>query len=257
MTHAYLTWDDSAAVKASDVVAESHQLAQFSRESMAREMVEAAERMVDRPSRQHAIALAGLACCIGWFSAEGITALLVKKQHDYGHGNILKFGADGVVVRLWDKIARYKNLTKRSTSIPMNESLDDTLMDIIGYSVIWMMIDDNTFVLPLKQDLVSETNSKVGIQPHPWGTDHKLDIQMDNFDDGHYKVDVHTYVDYTWDKNGSTYRTDVTPQNPALRPPAPPQKRIIRIQLQGVDYEISGYQLEVRQVTNRGAEEIK
>jgi hypothetical protein len=39
--------------------------------------------------------------------------LLCRKQHDYGHGNISKFGLIGVAVRMCDKIARAENMTKK------------------------------------------------------------------------------------------------------------------------------------------------
>lgn len=79
-------------------------------------------------------------------------ALMAKKQADYGHQNILKFGRKGVEVRLWDKIARYENLMRRGVE-PENESLHDTLIDIIGYSIIWKMLVNGTFELPLEADL--------------------------------------------------------------------------------------------------------
>ena len=36
--------------------------------------------------------------------------LISAKQYDYGKDNILGFGEQGLVVRLWDKINRLKNL---------------------------------------------------------------------------------------------------------------------------------------------------
>lgn len=78
--------------------------------------------------------------------------LMARKQADYGHQNILRFGRKGVEVRLWDKIARYENLLKRGVE-PENESLHDTLIDIIGYAIIWRMLTNATFDLPLEADL--------------------------------------------------------------------------------------------------------
>lgn len=74
--------------------------------------------------------------------------LLASKQRDYGHGNILKFGRLGIVVRLSDKLERLKNLTAKGVS-PANESIADTLHDIVGYSVIALMLLDGTFKLEL------------------------------------------------------------------------------------------------------------
>lgn len=78
--------------------------------------------------------------------------LLASKQHDYGHDNILKFGTQGVLVRLWDKISRYQNLVRRGVE-PENESVADTLVDMIGYSVIWFMLKNGTFTNQLQEDL--------------------------------------------------------------------------------------------------------
>jgi hypothetical protein len=76
---------------------------------------------------------------------------MAGKQHDYGHGNIAKFGQMGVLVRLWDKIARYNNLVRRNADA-VNESLQDTLIDMIGYVVIYQMLALGTFMFPLEAD---------------------------------------------------------------------------------------------------------
>lgn len=76
-------------------------------------------------------------------------ALLCRKQHDYGHGNIENFGLVGVAVRLCDKIARAKNLKKRGESIVKNETVIDTYEDIVGYATIAIMLRDSTFSLDL------------------------------------------------------------------------------------------------------------
>ena len=76
-----------------------------------------------------------------------MVSTLCKKQHDYGHGNINRFGIYGVIVRLSDKIERLENLNKIET--PHNESKHDTLLDIVGYCVIALMLMDNTFNLEL------------------------------------------------------------------------------------------------------------
>lgn len=83
--------------------------------------------------------------------AHELIRFLAKKQHDYGHYNILEHGQHGVMVRLWDKIARYDNLQRRGVD-PENESLQDTLQDMIGYCIIYMMLGNNTFTLPLAED---------------------------------------------------------------------------------------------------------
>jgi hypothetical protein len=86
-----------------------------------------------------------------WSPADMVD-LLAAKQHDYGNDNILMFGAEGIRVRLWDKIARLNNLVKRGVA-PANEQLTDTYKDIIGYVVLYKMVNAGTFTLPLKADL--------------------------------------------------------------------------------------------------------
>jgi hypothetical protein len=83
-----------------------------------------------------------------WDTGHMLTTLC-KKQHDYGHENILKFGLYGILVRLSDKIERYANLEGKQAQ---NESTSDTLMDIVGYSVVALMLLDETFTLQLGDD---------------------------------------------------------------------------------------------------------
>ena len=75
--------------------------------------------------------------------------LLCRKQHDYGHGNISKFGLIGVAVRMCDKIARAENLRSKDTNAVRNETVIDTYEDIVGYAVIALMLDAGTFGLEL------------------------------------------------------------------------------------------------------------
>ena len=78
--------------------------------------------------------------------------LLASKKHDYGHENIHRFGDQGVLVRLWDKISRYENLIKRGKT-PANESVEDTLKDMIGYCAIYQMLVNGTFNHKLSEDM--------------------------------------------------------------------------------------------------------
>lgn len=76
-----------------------------------------------------------------------ISDLLVRKQKDYGHKNILEFGEFGCLVRTNDKVARLKNLSTREG---LNESIDDSWKDLAGYSILALMLRRGTFTLPLK-----------------------------------------------------------------------------------------------------------
>lgn len=83
-----------------------------------------------------------------WMVREQITQTLIRKQHDYGHENISRFGRHGLLVRVHDKIARLKNLVLNS-STPNNESISDTYTDIVGYSAIGIMWERGWFGLEL------------------------------------------------------------------------------------------------------------
>ena len=79
--------------------------------------------------------------------------ILVKKQKDYGPDNIRKAPGgplNGLLVRLYDKIARLNNLLETGVT-PENESLRDTFVDIANYGVIGAMILDDTF--PKSKDI--------------------------------------------------------------------------------------------------------
>jgi hypothetical protein len=98
-------------------------------------------------------------------SEDKMLDILVSKQRDYGPNNISKFGLRGLIIRTYDKVARLSNLLKKSdndfnTAMKINsvsgETIVDTLIDIIGYSIIalmWQTIDEETnkpeFLLPL------------------------------------------------------------------------------------------------------------
>ena len=77
--------------------------------------------------------------------------LLISKQLDYGPENIMAspFGPErGLIVRLWDKIARLANLYERGVE-PNHESLEDTWRDISNYGTIGLMVARGEFRLPL------------------------------------------------------------------------------------------------------------
>jgi hypothetical protein len=80
-----------------------------------------------------------------------VAEIVISKQHDYGHDNILAFREEGLVVRLWDKVARLKNLLWISKEKPKNESIEDTFTDIAGYAIIGLMLADDSFLKELKE----------------------------------------------------------------------------------------------------------
>jgi len=84
-----------------------------------------------------------------WMIREQITETLIRKQMDYGHNNIARFGRIGLIIRTHDKLARLRNLHLSSNN-PQNEALTDTYVDIIGYSAIGMMWERGWFLLDIK-----------------------------------------------------------------------------------------------------------
>ena len=79
---------------------------------------------------------------------ENLVETLVRKQNDYGPENIARFGRDGILVRLHDKIARLENLASSGKG-PMNESVFDNYLDVIGYCSVGAMWESGEFLLPL------------------------------------------------------------------------------------------------------------
>jgi|SanBayMetagenome_1026888.scaffolds.fasta_scaffold97360_2 hypothetical protein len=93
-------------------------------------------------------AVRGLEAINQW-NPDEMLELLVSKQHDYGHGNILAFGIVGVGIRACDKVARYFNLKDRPDKAH-NEPFIDCLKDMVGYAIIGQMLRDETFMLELE-----------------------------------------------------------------------------------------------------------
>jgi hypothetical protein len=106
-------------------------------------------------------------------SSEYVVQTLIRKQSDYGHENIRRFGRQGLIIRCHDKVARLENLCGGDFD-PQNESIQDTLLDIIGYSAIGMMWEEGTFLLPLKRSqkkspegVANDTTRTLELQPAP------------------------------------------------------------------------------------------
>lgn len=67
---------------------------------------------------------------------------LVKKQKDYGPGNIANAPGgplNGLRVRIYDKISRINNLVD-SGATPENESLKDSFLDLANYAIIALLV---------------------------------------------------------------------------------------------------------------------
>lgn len=76
--------------------------------------------------------------------------VMLKKNADYGTGNIALTGLIGVIVRMSDKMSRLLNLQGFKFNITdtsyngetdaQNEAVDDTLLDMAGYALIGMLV---------------------------------------------------------------------------------------------------------------------
>ena len=84
---------------------------------------------------------------------DNVHATLIRKQRDYGHENIRRFGRQGLMVRMHDKVARLENLLSSPDGgvKPNNESIEDNIMDVIGYAAIGIMWESRLFLLPLAE----------------------------------------------------------------------------------------------------------
>lgn len=70
--------------------------------------------------------------------------LLMRKHRDYGPRNISDSPGgplNGLLVRMWDKMARLRNLVEQGTD-PQNESVRDTYLDLANYAIIALMVID-------------------------------------------------------------------------------------------------------------------
>lgn len=81
-------------------------------------------------------------------------ALMIRKHHDYGPGNIGALGVPGVFVRIWDKVNRLKSLIWESkTAAVIDESIEDTLIDLANYAgPIAIMLARGYWGLPSSAD---------------------------------------------------------------------------------------------------------
>ena len=85
----------------------------------------------------------------GELNQDEVSQILASKHRDYGPNNIARFAEKGLIIRLHDKVARLENLLSSNLSA-RNESIADTYLDIIGYSVIGLMWLNDEFFKPLK-----------------------------------------------------------------------------------------------------------
>lgn len=76
----------------------------------------------------------------------------LDKNADYSPANILGTGEIGLATRVWDKVSRLMNLIGYRIEIasteyvapmePKNESIEDNVMDLAVYAIIWKLLRD-------------------------------------------------------------------------------------------------------------------
>lgn len=75
-----------------------------------------------------------------------INDLYARKNHDYGDSFHQTFTEEGMAmarIRLGDKLARFKSLTKSGVQEVKDESIRDTLIDLANYAIMTVLeLDD-------------------------------------------------------------------------------------------------------------------
>lgn len=72
---------------------------------------------------------------------ENLADTLVRKNHDYGdsfHKQYCKHGLIVSLLRLEEKLDRLESITN-SKNILVDETIDDTLLDIAGYAILTLV----------------------------------------------------------------------------------------------------------------------
>lgn len=80
---------------------------------------------------------------------EELLPILKAKGHDYAgtdnaFGNLADFGWQGIVVRISDKYHRLKNFCKNGDIKVTDETIEDTIKDLINYSLLCLLLKRTT-----------------------------------------------------------------------------------------------------------------
>ncbi|PJE62848.1 hypothetical protein COU88_02790 [Candidatus Roizmanbacteria bacterium CG10_big_fil_rev_8_21_14_0_10_39_6] len=78
------------------------------------------------------------------FVSAEMLEMFIKKHKDYGKGNILDTRELGIAFRVSDKLNRLKHLLINSKN-PVNESIEETWVDIGVYAIIAVMLRRHWF----------------------------------------------------------------------------------------------------------------
>ena len=156
----FTTWDSSAASAVNDIYGLIRKKPRVSLQDIRLDFDEFIDEMFHIPAgyaeartKWTIIGANALEWCIAndfKINEDTLVKILVRKQRDYGHENISRFGRQGLMVRMHDKIARLENLVNNGRT-PENESVSDTIIDIAGYAAIGIMWESRQFLLPLEK----------------------------------------------------------------------------------------------------------
>lgn len=73
---------------------------------------------------------------------DGLNALYARKNHDYGdsfHQIFIEEGLAMARIRLGDKFARFKTLSRNTQQQVTDESIRDTLLDLANYAIMTVL----------------------------------------------------------------------------------------------------------------------
>lgn len=88
--------------------------------------------------------------------------MLIRKHINYGPNNLKRFGLDGIIIRMTDKIERLINLAYHKPVEQINgdaaKSIKRELMDLAGYSIQGILLLEGKLDWPLKQKEEQEQN---------------------------------------------------------------------------------------------------
>lgn len=65
--------------------------------------------------------------------------LALRKNHDYGCVSLKSFNGLGMMSKLYDKAERFQNIYAKNQRLVLDESLEDTFIDIINYATYCIM----------------------------------------------------------------------------------------------------------------------
>lgn len=71
--------------------------------------------------------------------------VFLERQEKYGVGNISAFGLKGVIIRMNDKLERLKRAEFGNGGEVSDETVEDTLIDLLNYAAIGLMCKRGTW----------------------------------------------------------------------------------------------------------------